>query len=241
MRSLIAISLILSFAIIGCTNKEAETLHKQNDSLRSELVAHNEVLITLQDVGAMIDSIDNSRKSLKITMLEGISEEDYAKRLQSILDHMKKLEAKIEGIENKLKSTRKDQGVYINMIAILKDELDLRLKEIYALEKVNKELDEKVNVQQGDLQESYIKLERKEQELTQQQLEVHHMENQLKLSKAETFYARASALETVAAKIHFAPNKKKATLREAVGYYRKAAELGKKEAIAKIKELEGKI
>lgn len=224
----------------ACTNKEAETLRSENDSLKAELQVNAEVMSTLQEVGDMIDSIDKTRKSIKLEMVEGISEEDYAARLQSIHEHVKQSEEKIKTLEGNLKKLKTNESFYMDMIASLKDELELRLQEIYSLEKVNKELEAKVKVQESDLQESFIELEKKEQELAQQELEVEQLVNKLKLSESQTWYAKGLAMEESANRIKLAPNKKKATLREAVGYYRKAAELGNKDAMDRLKALQGK-
>lgn len=223
-----------------CTNKEAETLRSENDSLKAELQVNAEVMSTLQEVGDMIDSIDKTRKSIKLEMVEGISEEDYTARLQSIHDHVKQSEEKIKVLEGNLKKLKTNESFYMDMIASLKDELELRLQEIYSLEKVNKELEAKVKVQESDLHESFIELERKEQELAQQELEVEQLVNKLKLSESQTLYAKGLAMEESANRIKLAPNKKKATLREAVGYYRKAAELGNTDAMSRLKALQGK-
>lgn len=227
-------------ALAACSNTETETLRVENDSLRAELTMNREVLSTLHEVGSMIDSIDVSRKVLKIKMVEGTSEEDYTARLQAIHEHVKRSGEKIEKLEASLRESRTTQGFYLEMIATLKDELEIRLQEIYSLEKVNQELEAKVKVQASDLQESLIELEQKKQALAKQEIEVEHLVSKLKLSEAETFYAKGAAAEEAASRIKFAPAKKKATYREAVGYYRKAADLGKKEAFAKLKELEGK-
>jgi chromosome segregation ATPase len=227
-------------ALASCTSQETEALRKENDSLKAELKTNREVAATLQEVGAMIDSIDVSRKVLKIRMAEGTSEEEYTARLQAIHQYVVRSGEKIKVLEESLKSSQETQGFYLEMITTLKDELELRLQEIYSLEKVNQELEAKVKVQEGDLHESLLELETKKQALAKQELEVERLVSKLKLSEAETNYAKASALETTANRIKLAPGKKKATLREAVGYYRKAADLGKKEAIAKLKALEGK-
>lgn len=236
---------LLTFAVAlllfsACTNKEAETLRSENDSLKAELQVNAEVMSTLQEVGDMIDSIDKTRKSIKLEMVEGISEEDYAARLQNIHEHVKQSEEKIKALEDNLKKLKTNESFYMDMIASLKDELELRLQEIYSLEKVNKELEAKVKVQESDLQESFIELEKKEQALAQQELQVAQLVSKLKLSESQTLYAKGLAMEESANRIKLAPNKKKATLREAVGYYRKAAELGNKDAMDRLKALQGK-
>lgn len=239
MKSLIPPAILL-FIISACTNKEAEVLRTENDSLKSVLQVNTTVMTTLQEVGAMIDSIDASRQKIKMELVEGISEENYTAKLQAIHEHVRRSENKIKQLEESMKELKTNESFYMDMIAALKDDLELRLQEIYSLEKVNKELEEKVKVQESDLQESFIELEKKQQALAQQELEVAQLVSKLKLSESQTLYAKGQALEESASRIKLAPNKKKATLREAVGYYRKAAELGNKDAMARLKDLQGK-
>lgn len=241
MKFQIPLSILLALALINCTPKEElEALQSTNDSLKNELALNKEVMLTLQEVGSMIDSIDASRKLLKISMVEGGSEDDYATRLQAIHEHVVLSEKKISTLEQSLKTMKTNESFYFDMIASLKDELELRLQEIYSLEKVNKELEEKVKVQESDLHDSFIELEKKQQALAEQELKVDHLVSKLKLSESETLLLKGKALEESANRIKFAPAKKKATLREAVGYYRKAADLGNKEAGKRMTDLRGK-
>ncbi|NBP68828.1 MAG: hypothetical protein EBU52_08775 [Cytophagia bacterium] len=241
MKPSIILLFALALALFNCTPKEElEALQSANDSLKNELMLNKEVMITLQEVGSMIDSIDASRKLLKISMVEGASETDYTTRLQAIHEHVVQSEKKISTLEQSLKKMKTNESFYFDMIASLKDELELRLQEIYSLEKVNKELEEKVKVQESDLHDSFIELEKKQQALAEQELKVEQLVSKLNLSESETLLLKGKALEESANRIRFAPAKKKATLREAVGYYRKAADLGNKEAGKRMKDLQGK-
>lgn len=241
MKFQICLPVVLSVFLINCTPKEElEALQSANDSLKNELALNKEVMLTLQEVGSMIDSIDASRKQLKISVVEGGSEDDYAMRLQAIHEHVVRSEKKISSLEQSLKTMKTNESFYFDMIASLKDELELRLQEIYSLEKVNKELEEKVKVQESDLHDSFIELEKKQQALAEQELKVEQLVNKLNLSESETLFLKGKALEESANRIKLAPAKKKATLREAVGYYRKAADLGNKEAGKRMTDLRGK-
>ncbi len=241
MKFQISLPVLLAVCLVSCTPKEElEALRSANDSLKNELALNKEVMLTLQEVGSMIDSIDASRKQLKISVVEGTSEDDYALRLQAIHEHVVRSEKKISSLEQSLKTMKTNESFYFDMIASLKDELELRLQEIYSLEKVNKELEEKVKVQESDLHDSFIELEKKQQALAEQELKVEQLVNKLNLTESETLFLKGKALEESANRIKFAPAKKKATLREAVGYYRKAADLGNKEAGKRMTDLRGK-
>jgi hypothetical protein len=60
---------------------------------------------------------------------------------------------------------------------------------------------------------------------------------QSKLSEADSYYARAEAVEEAANRTKLAPRKKKETLKEAIELYKKAQSLGNTKAQAKIDEL----
>jgi hypothetical protein len=241
MKSPISLAVLLAIVSISCTPKEElEALQSTNDSLKNALALNKEVMMTLQEVGSMIDSIDASRRLLKISVVEGASEDDYTMRLQAIHEHVVLSEKKISSLEQSLKTMKTNESFYFDMIASLKDELELRLQEIYSLEKVNKELEEKVKVQESDLHDSFIELEKKQQALAEQELKVEQLVNKLQLTESETLFLKGKALEESANRIKLAPAKKKATLREAVGYYRKAADLGNKEAGKRMTDLRGK-
>lgn len=81
----------------------------------------------------------------------------------------------------------------------------------------------------------------KQQELALIEARIQELMIQSKMSEADAYYARASAVEEAANRTKLAPKKKKETLKEAVELYKKALSLGKNEAQAKIDELEKKI
>ncbi len=57
MKPSIILLFALALALFNCTPKEElEALQSANDSLKNELMLNKEVMITLQEVGSMIDS-----------------------------------------------------------------------------------------------------------------------------------------------------------------------------------------
>ena len=91
---------ILGLAFVGilwgCNNKEKEVaLQTKIDSLRTELQESQQTAAALQEVGAMIDSIDASRQLLRTDMVEGASYQDYKNRLASIREYVDESQAKI--------------------------------------------------------------------------------------------------------------------------------------------------
>ena len=103
-------------------------LRTENDSLKTVLQVNTTVMSTLQEVGAMIDSIDASRQKIKMELVEGISEENYTARLQAIHKHVRRSEDKIKQLEESMKELKTNESFYMDMIAALKDDLDLRLQ-----------------------------------------------------------------------------------------------------------------
>jgi hypothetical protein len=240
MKALLLFIIVLS-GLFGCNNnRDVNLCRQENDSLRLALNDHNAVVEALQEVGMIIDSIDQNRKILRVNMFEGTMPNDNAARLVEINGYVIRSEKKIAALESKLKKSNREGGIYMDMINVLRTEIYERLEEIYALEHVNLELEQKVKVQESDLKATFVELHKKEDALASQNLKAQQIANKLKLSEAEVFFAKGSALEETASRIRFAPHKKKATLIEAVGNYRKAAELGKKEASARLEALRGK-
>lgn len=233
-------ALTLMAILFSCNKQELITCHSENDSLRLELSNHASVVSVLQEVGTIIDSIDYNRKIMQINLFEGTVPNDNAMRLTEINKYVIKSEKKINDLESLLRSSNREGSIYMSMIDVLRTEIYERLEEIYALEQTNHQLEEKVKVQETDLQATYVELRKKEDALAHQNLKAQQIASKLKLTEAEVFFAKGSALEVSASKIRFAPHKKKATLIEAVGNYRKAAELGKKEATARLEALRGK-
>ena len=102
---------ILGLAVVGilwgCNNKKKEVaLQSEIDSLRTELQESQQTADALQEVGAMIDSIDASRQLLRTDMVEGASYQDYKNRLASIREYVKESQSKIEELEKNAKQTR---------------------------------------------------------------------------------------------------------------------------------------
>jgi hypothetical protein len=98
-----------------------------------------------------------------------------------------------------------------------------------------------VDLQDAEITDKQSQIEVKSQELALIEARVQELMIQSKIGEAEAYYTRAQAIETAAARTKLAPRKKKETIREALELYRKALSLGKKEAQAKITELEGRL
>src|SRR5688500_4155647 len=92
--------------MIGCDNAEKETLRKQVDSLNIELERSHQMSQTLTEVGSLMDSIDASRQLLRIDMKEGTTYADYTARMKDLNAYIKATQAKIQGLEKNLSSSK---------------------------------------------------------------------------------------------------------------------------------------
>lgn len=241
--------LIAFLAMVGCTPKEKVTqLQAENDSLRKELETSQQMLFTFKEVGSLIDSIDENRNALRVNIIEGTPYFSYTERLEEINNYVKRSEQKINELENSLSSSKNETEAYQMMIAALKDELSISVDEIRAMEarvnkvlKENKNLNQTVKVQQGNLADFQFQLDAKYQEVKLFELQIQELTNKLEITEANAYFAQAQALELAARRTRLAPNKKRETYREALDLYTKAKAAGHPEAQTRITELEKRL
>ena len=105
----------------------------------------------------------------------------------------------------------------------------------------NRNLITTVGLQEAELNDKEEQIITKQQELALIEAKIQELMISSKVSEADSYFARAQAVEEAANRTKLAPKKKKETLREAVELYKKALSLGKQEAQEKITELEKKI
>lgn len=235
---------LVAFFFSSCENKEKIRLQAQVDSLRTELQVSQQTNKELEEVGALIDSIDASRQLLRADVVEGTSYKDYKNRLVSINSHIKETQAKIEELEKTVKKNNASLGT----IKRLRADLELREQQIAALtEEVEKMRGENValtrNLTQRDslitVNSETIKI--REQDIANLEAKVEETSTSARNTQADLYFAQAQALETAASRTKFAPRKKKETQREALELYKMSLSLGKQEAQEKIQELEKEV
>jgi chromosome segregation ATPase len=126
------LGIIVSLALFSCGTQERERLQTKVDSLNQELAASKQVEREMNEVGALIDSIDANRKALEVKMIEGKSTYgDYVGRLQAINTYVKQTEAKIAELE---KSSSSSKRASAGTIRRLKADLEKSTKEIVDLQ-----------------------------------------------------------------------------------------------------------
>jgi chromosome segregation ATPase len=242
------LSLVIGFLVMaGCTSKEKE-MQAQLDSLRLELQTSQTIAQTLQEVGVLMDSIDANRQLLRVNMVEGTTYDDYTARMKDINNYVKDTERKIDDLEAALKKSKGTAAGYSATIKKLKADLESKSKEIATLQaqveeykNENQNLIQTIDLQSLELTDKEAQIAAKEQELALIEARIQELLIQAKVSEADSYYARAQAIEEAANRTKLAPKKKKETLREALDLYKKALSMGKSEAQAKVTELEGKV
>jgi DNA repair exonuclease SbcCD ATPase subunit len=241
---------VLSVAVLlaGCDAKEKEALKSQVDSLKVELETSQKMAQTLTEVGTLMDSIDASRQLLRVNMVEGTTYDDYKSRMRNLNSYVKETQKKIDDLEGSLKSSKSTSTTYSKAIKKLKADLESKTQEIAGLQEQvekyrneNQNLVSTVSMQEAELSDKSTQIETKTQELALIENRIQELMVQSKMSEADAYFARASAVEEAANRTKLAPRKKKETFKEAIELYKKALSLGNTEAQAKITELEKKI
>lgn len=247
-RHSLSVSLTLIALISGCGTKEIEKLRSTNDSLQNELKSMHAVLVTMNEVKGMLDSIDASRRVLRMELNQGTTYENFTSRLQEINEYVKRSEERITELKKELKASRREASSYLLMIDALKGELEMSAEEIRRLEstveeyqKENTGLIQTIKIQETQINDMQTKIAAKQQELMLLEAKVNNLVQNFKVSEAEAYFARAQAVEEAGNRTKLAPHKKKETYKEALELYKKAYNLGHKAAKSKITELEKKV
>ena len=174
MKKLIILSLLSLFIYIsGCQMKqENEQLKLENEELKTDLQRAELTAAVLEEVGQMMDSIDEARNALQLDLEAGTSYEDYLERMKAIRDYVQESEAKIASLEKEITDRSSKNGYYINTIAKLKKSLADATTEVEKLSStvesykgVNKELLKMVDLQESELADMDDEIRQKTEEL----------------------------------------------------------------------------
>jgi len=240
---------ILGLAIVvvlfGCDTKEKEALQSKVDSLNVQLIASKQVEESMNEVGVQIDSIDASRKSLHVTMIEGSSYADYVSRLKDINTYVKQTEAKLDALEkssnNSSKASKRAiRGYKADLAKQSAEILDLQ-KQLAQQQDQNMKLWIRLNEKDSILSMRDQMIKMNESDIASLEKLFNDTQSENKTTVANLYYAQAEALETAANRTQFKPHKKKETRREALELYKLSLSLGNIDAQKKIDELEKKL
>jgi len=239
------IAFALAAALIGCNTREIAHLQLKVDSLNNALVESKKTELAMNEVGIVLDSIDINRHMLHVRIVEGITYADYIKRLNEINTHIKKSQAKIAELENRLKGSKAASSATIQR---LKSDLDVKSKEIVALQlevinlrDQNGNLNASLSQKDSTISSQREMIKLKSGSVTALEGLVKDINDQNRIKVADLYFAQAEALETAANRTKFAPRKKRETRTEALELYRISYSLGNESAQARIQALEKKL
>lgn len=225
----------------SCDSKEKADLQNTVDSLKTQLNTRNLADEKMNEVGVLIDSIDASRKSLQIEMIEGRPYSDYVERLHAINIYVQQTEKKLNALE---KSSNANSKSTARSIRRLKADLEKRSQEIVSLQLQLVKLtnENRVLWAKGNSKDSILSIKDqiirlKEGDIASLEKMVNDTQSENKVMVADLYYAQAEALELAANRTHFAPRKRKQTRKEALDLYQLSFTLGKVEAQSKIDDL----
>lgn len=242
------IAALAGFALVGCNTGENARLKSQLDSLQNELQVSQQMAQTLQEVGTLMDSIDANRQLLRVNVIEGTTYSDYTSRMKDLNNYVKETEGKISSLEKSLKKSKANANAFSATIKKLRADLDKKNTEITELQQRVQELGNQnenmkitIDLQEAELNDKQAQIDAKQQELALIEARIQELMIQSKVSEADSYFARAQAVEEAANRTKLAPRKKKETLKEALELYKKAQSLGNDKAQAKVEELEKRV
>ena len=237
--------LALSSLIFGCcgdVEQQNAELTSRVDSLNTELKEAQKAINTINEIQAILDSIASERERMDLQLVEGgIEREDYVERIEALSIMLFEAEAKLSTVE-------KERGYYAGLTTQLRKEVDARNKEVKSMQQVLKEASTKIITMAGTLAERKSAIEKLEQDIAVREQDLELLEARIELmrkdaqsAEAEAYFQRGLAYEETANRTKLAPKKKKETLTDALGMFRKSLDLGYKPAAAKIQEIQEKL
>ncbi len=244
-----AIILLTISSFWSCVPKqEAEKLQMENEELKAELTRAQTAATTLEEVGALLDSIDKERNALQLDLEAGTKYEDYIKRMNELNEYVRSTEEKIDQLEKELNKSAANSQAYLKTISRLKRELAKKSQRIAKLEEVveqykkeNTVLLDAVSEQEMQLADLEDQISMKQEELAVLEDNIREVMEKAQINEANSYYALGNALSEAAKRTKMAPKKRKETYMQALENYRKALAFGHEEAQAKINELEKKL
>lgn len=250
MKNTFVVLFVLAFiTLVSCVSQEEHAQVKNAlDSIQFELDAAQKAVGTLEEVGALMDSVDAARNQLSVDMEMGTNYDDYRTRMQNIKDYISQTEAKLDQLQLDLEKSDANRAAYARTVKKLKQDLANRGKEVTELQtqvetyKVeNQDLITTLDLKNSELEDKTAEIERKKEELSLIEARIQELMTSAKVSEADAFFARAVAIEEAANRTKLAPKKKKETYKEAIDLYKEAVALGHSSAQEKIDALSKKI
>lgn len=237
LKRLFTISLVILTACQTYEKRDNARLERELDSVNQELAETRQALMDSQQVRALLDSIDASRKIIVTSMGGETDSKNNLNRLSDINDYVKDINMKMDQMDKSIK--------YVNSMAAsilkLQADVEIRTQKIARLEAEARKIspDGKtglLTIQRKDSTlAAFIKACQNDITVLQKTMEEVHARNNaatanLYYKQAETLASMADNAGTVA--------KRKFVKREALEMYKISLSLGKKEAEQRISTLE---
>jgi hypothetical protein len=226
VRKLIYFLTLCSF-LFACDSQKYSQLKRENDSLRQEIEFRNNMLIAMNEVNGIADSILN----LHGYQMDSAQYRRYLDRITYLHDNLMVSNRSLAKASNDLNASRDEAAAYNLMVMALQDEVTLRDGEIRDKDVA---IDKNAKKYQGNLAALQSVVKERDQELVKLKAAIEDIK---RLNAAESYFIKAQRLEEKAKRIIFARRKKKETLREALELYHKSYLYGKKEAATRIEGL----
>jgi chromosome segregation ATPase len=246
------IRILLMISLVGllsnCDLKKKDHTQQTVDSLRTELESNRKLTEAMVEIGTLLDSIDASRKVLRVRMIEGTNYETFAGRMHDLNQYVRSAEEKIAALEKASRKYHNNDVAYASAINKLKSDLEVRNHELDALKEQvnvyknqNENLISTVSLQKAEIDDKLNQINLKQADITKLQEQVNQLMVKSALDRGDAYFAQASAVEEAARRTHFAPRKKKNSRKEAIELYKLALNFGKDEAQSRIAALEKKL
>jgi hypothetical protein len=236
-RSIVAAFFILSACRPGDINEKNEKLEQQLDSVNRELEVTRKALMDSQQVKALLDSIDASRKVTVASMGTDREGQSNISRLNDLNEYVKDINMKMDQMEKSIR--------YVNSMAasILKLQADIeaRTQKIAKLEAEAKKQPVPDNTTSLAIQRkdstlaAFVKSCQRDIARMQKIMEEVHAKNNL--AAADLYFKQAETLAAMAQNVSTSA-KRRFVKHEALEMYKISHSLGKKEAQQRISQLE---
>lgn len=213
--------------------------------MRNELQSEHRAITTMMDARKWLDSIDANRNLSVTHIAEQTGYKDFTSRLADIERFVESSQERLAIVERSLGSSKTESSAYLKHVDDVKNELQLRVNDVVRLHEQlashkseKTQLQERLKFQENDVEATLNHLSRKHEQLLLLERKIQMMVDAFNIAEAEAYYARARAMEDVAKRTRFSPQKRRQNFAEAVALYKRSLFLGKEEAIADIAKLE---
>src|SRR6267154_29891 len=177
MQNRILLIMSLVALLCSCDSKKKELAHQRAmDSLRTELEANHKLTEAMVEIGTLLDSIDASRKMLRVRMMEGTNYETFSGRMHDINEYVRSAETKIAALEKAARKDYNNNAAFASAIKKLKGDLEVRNQELAALKEQvnvyknqNENLISTVGLQKAEIDDKLTQIKLKQADITQLQ------------------------------------------------------------------------